>query len=167
MSTTLVHKRDSDESLGRTFTSLFQVRLLTICLGVLVMSCTTVCQDMRKPGIVSQVESVFIVGNVVNQRSLILRDSVTLTRAIAIAGGVNKRSELVKVGILRGLAKKQTPIIFDLKAIIEHRIQDPLLQPGDIVEVSDEHGQLFLPYLFRPTPPIWDPPLKPRKELTC
>jgi hypothetical protein len=167
MSTTLVMERDAGEDFGRAFTSSFQVRILMIAIAVVVVNCSAVCQDVRKPGVPSELESIFVVGNVMHQRTIIASNGVTLMHAIAVAGGVKNGSDLVRVRILRGWVKKQGPIVIDLRAIIEHRIEDPLLQPKDIVEVSDEHGQFILQYPFRRTTPIWDPPLKPREELIC
>src|SRR5437763_16101786 len=46
-------------------------------------------------------DSVFVIGNVLRPQTFILRERVTITRAIAMAGGVAKNSDLVTVRIIR------------------------------------------------------------------
>jgi SLBB domain len=110
--------------------------------------------------IVSQVELVFVIGNVPSQKSLIYREGVTLTRAIAMVGGVSKSSDLVGIRIYRNSATRPrpNPLTFNLKAVLDSRSEDPVLQPSDIIEISDESGKFGLPM----SPPLWDPLLMPR-----
>jgi len=146
----------------------FLLWVLEIGLALCLMQCATVGLEPRSSR-TSSVKPVFVVGNVRTPSSFILRDDVTLAQAIAIAGGVRKSSKMVRARIIRGLSKQQDPIILELRAIMADRIQHLLLQPGDIVEISDERGQFALPdpFRFKLTTPIWDLPLRPGESLNC
>jgi len=108
-------------------------------------------------------DSVIVVGNVSKPRGLPLSERMTVTRAIALVGGISRSSDMVTVRITRTspAGQRQDPIIVNLKAILERRAEDILLRPLDAVEVSDELGHFMLPRL---SPPTWDPPLLPRKD---
>jgi protein involved in polysaccharide export with SLBB domain len=142
-------------------------RYLKVGLLLLVMNCTTLAQEVSKSGAASQARTVFVLGNVWHQRSLSIADHLTATQAIELAGGVKERSDNVRVRILRGLpGRQETPLVFTLKSVTDHNLEDPILQPGDIVEVSNEGG--VFSFRYPPfAPPVWDPPLKPRRELIC
>lgn len=114
--------------------------------------------------VVPEADSVFVIGNVITGRSIAFNEGMTVTRAIAMAGVVVGRgSDLVTVRIHRKTSDgtRQDPIIVRLKAILDGHAENVLLQPWDIVEVSDGLGHFQVP---RMSPPTWDPPLRPRKE---
>lgn len=123
---------------------------------------------------VPEAELIFMVGNVLSQKRLVFREGVTLTRAIAMVGGAASYGDLVRVRIHRSPAAgpRPKPLIFTLKAVRDNRNEDPVLQPQDILEISDESGNfrsplrppIFLdPPLIRPT----DPPLIARTSSNC
>lgn len=90
---------------------------------------------------VLEAEEAYVVGNVVNEAEKIsLKEPVTLTQAIAMAGGVSRNAKTSKVKIQR--QKPGTPLrtelIFDLKEIAANKTPDPVLQPNDIVEVPTD-----------------------------
>jgi protein involved in polysaccharide export with SLBB domain len=103
---------------------------------------------------VAEVGVAYIVGSVVNPQPIILREPVTVTQAIAKAGGISPSAEDVKVYIYRHgpVDDDRAGIRVDLKAIRKGRAEDPLLQPYDVVEVRDRraHGR---PIRFPDTPP--------------
>lgn len=107
---------------------------------------------------VAEADAVFVIGNVIRGRSIIFSEGMTVTRAIAMVGGLVTSSDLVAVRIHRTSsgAARQDPIIANLRSILKRGTQDVLLQPWDIVEVSDELGHFQVP---RASPPSWDPPL--------
>jgi polysaccharide export outer membrane protein len=80
---------------------------------------------------------VYVVGNVVGPRAILLKDPITVTQAIAIAGGLAKDTKTEKVRIIRqepgSTTKKE--IYVDLSAIEKKRAEDIALAPNDIVDV--------------------------------
>ena len=116
---------------------------------------------------VSEADSVFVLGNVTKLRSIRFSEGMTVTRAIAMAGVVVKSSALVIIRIHR-TSTGSSPIIVNLRAVIRDRTEDVVLQPSDVLEVSDDWGHFQPPRPWYPTrdPPLpkWDPPLGPRKE---
>ena len=118
---------------------------------------------------VPEADSVFVIGNVITQ--IRFSEGMTVTRAIGMAGGVVGRGgDLVRVRIHRKTSDgiRQDPIIVRLKAILDGHAENVLLQPWDIVQVSDGPGHFQVPRMSPPTwdPPLpkWNPPLHPRKE---
>lgn len=119
--------------------------------------------------VVAEADSVFVIGNVITQ--IRFSEGMTVTRAIAMAGGVGGRDgDLVTVRIHRKTSDGtgQDPIIVRLKAILDGHAENVLLQPWDIVQVSDWLGHFQVPGMSPPSwdPPLpkWNPPLHPRRE---
>ncbi len=118
---------------------------------------------------VPEADSVFVIGNVITQRSIAFREGMTVTKTIAMAGGVIRSSALTMVRIYRNSNEgpRPAPIIINLRAMIEGRADNLLLQPRDIIAVSDGLGHFQVPRMSPPTwdPPLpkWNPPLHPRK----
>lgn len=95
---------------------------------------------------VPEADQVYIVGNVFRPSAIPLREPITVSRAIAIAGGTQPDTKSSRVRIIRQLpgnaGKKE--IIVDLGAIDKQRQEDVLLQANDIVNVPTSTGkQLF------------------------
>lgn len=90
-------------------------------------------------------DQVYVVGNVIRPASLPLREPLTVTQAIASAGGVGPEAKKEKVRISRqpraGGAKME--IVVDLNAIARKRAEDVLLEPNDIVEVPTAGINIF------------------------
>ena len=120
--------------------------------------------------IVLEADPVFVIGNVIGARSVRFSEGMTVTRAIAMAGGPIRSGGLVTVRIHRNTSEgtRQDPIIIRLKAVLNGHAENVLLQPWDTVEVSDEMGHFLVPRLSPPSwdPPLpkWNPPLPPRRE---
>lgn len=112
---------------------------------------------------VPEADSIFVIGNVWKQDALTFVPGMTVTRAIALVGGLGKNSGLVTVRIHRDSSQgpPQGPIVVNVKAIIRGSAEDVSLRPWDVVEVSDELGHFQSRKL---SPPICDPPLLPRKD---
>jgi protein involved in polysaccharide export with SLBB domain len=105
--------------------------------------------------LVAEAESAYIVGAVVQPQQIVLRRPVTLTQAIAMAGGLKKDAKVEKVRILRhprGSAER-LELFVNLNAVRKKRSEDIVLQGDDIVEVPDlsSHGPL-LPLRDVPVP---------------
>jgi polysaccharide biosynthesis/export protein len=87
---------------------------------------------------------IFVVGNVVRPSSLPLTAELTLTRAIALAGGAlpsSKNSVRILRATENGLNKE---FQVDLQSIAKGSARDMPLQAGDIVELPVSQGKQLL-----------------------
>ena len=88
--------------------------------------------------LVSEAEPVYITGSVVAPGSIMMRDQLTLSRALGMVGGTRKEAKLSEVRIYRQKGTAQQDIIkVDFEAVKKNQRPDELLQPYDVVEVSD------------------------------
>ncbi len=89
---------------------------------------------------------VYVVGNVTTPRAILLKEPITLSTAIAMAGGVTRDAKKDKVRVLRqepgSPAKKE--ILVDLGAIERKKADDFALQANDIVDVTTSTGKSLL-----------------------
>ncbi|HKO97141.1 MAG TPA: polysaccharide biosynthesis/export family protein [Pyrinomonadaceae bacterium] len=88
----------------------------------------------------------YVVGNVGSPVTIALREPVTISRAIAMAGGFKQDSKKDKVRILRQEPGSSTSkeIIVDLQAIQKKQAEDIALLPNDIVDVPLSGTKSFL-----------------------
>jgi polysaccharide biosynthesis/export protein len=100
---------------------------------------------------VPEADQIYVVGNVFMPLTIPLREPVTLTRAIAMAGGLKQDTSKDKIRVLR--QEPGTPvrkeIIVDLSAIEKKRSEDLALLPNDIIDVPTSAGKSFLRGLFQ------------------
>jgi polysaccharide biosynthesis/export protein len=93
-----------------------------------------------------EVEQIYVLGNVMRPSNFPLRQRITLSQAIALAGGTLPDSASDRVRILRqkpdGVNKEE--LVVNLKAISKRQAPDVLLQPNDIVEVPTASGRRLL-----------------------
>ena len=89
---------------------------------------------------VMEAEEAYVVGDVKEPTKVSLKETVTLTQAIAKAGGIKSEAKTSKVRIQRQEANSplKTELVFDLKEIASMKISDPILQANDIVEVPKD-----------------------------
>jgi polysaccharide export outer membrane protein len=100
---------------------------------------------------VPEADQVYIVGNVFMPLTIPLREPITLTRAIAMAGGLKQDTRKDKIRILRqevGTTIRKE-ITVDLSAIEKKRSDDLALLPNDIVDVPTSAGKSFLRSLIQ------------------
>ncbi|HEU4768634.1 MAG TPA: polysaccharide biosynthesis/export family protein [Pyrinomonadaceae bacterium] len=94
-----------------------------------------------RPGdlvLVTEAEPVYITGSVVSPGSIMLRDGLTLSRALGMAGGTRKEAKLSEVVIYRQKAGGLQDVLkVDFEAVKKNRQPDIFLQPYDVIEVSD------------------------------
>ena len=100
---------------------------------------------------VPEADQVYVVGNVFMPITIPLREPVTLTRAIAMAGGLKQDTRKDKIRVLR--QEPGTPvrkeITVDLSAIEKKHSEDLALLPNDIIDVPTSAGKSFLRGLFQ------------------
>lgn len=95
---------------------------------------------------VPEANLVYVVGNVYTPQTIPLKEPITLSRAVAMAGGVKQDSKKDKVRIVRQEPGSGTSreIVVDLSAIEKKRAQDIALMPNDIVDVPTSGRKTFL-----------------------
>jgi polysaccharide export outer membrane protein len=91
-----------------------------------------------------EAEQVFVVGNVVRPMAIPLKETTTITQAIATAGGTMPDTKSDRVRIVRQTSAGKKEIFVDLKAIASRRAEDVALQANDIVEVPTSGAKRFL-----------------------
>ena len=95
---------------------------------------------------IPEADQVYVIGNVFTPKSLPLKEPMTVSRAIAMAGGPLQDAKTSHIKILRqepgGIAR--TEIYVDLSAIAKKRADDLALQPNDIIEVPTSAGKSVL-----------------------
>ena len=95
-----------------------------------------------RPGdyvLVTEAEPVYITGAVLSPGGVYLRDQLMLSRALAMVGGPRKEAKLSDVRVYRQVpgSANQEVIHVDLGAIKKNQKPDFLLQPYDVIEVSE------------------------------
>ena len=86
-------------------------------------------------------DQVFVLGNVRTPSTLPLKESITVSQAIAMAGGTLPDTKRERVRIVRQVpGGTKTEIFVDLKAIDKRQAQDVALQANDIVDVPKASG---------------------------
>lgn len=85
-----------------------------------------------------EAKEAYVVGNVLRPGPVLLKDdNLTVTRAVAMAGGLMPDTKKEKVRVIRvdanGGNRQEIPV--DLAAIDKHKAEDIALRPNDIVDV--------------------------------
>ena len=95
---------------------------------------------------IPEANQVYVVGNVFTPLSIPLKEPLTLSRAIAMAGGVRQDTKKDKIRVVRQEpnSSTRTEIIVDLSAIEKKRAEDLPLLPNDIVDVPTSAGKSLL-----------------------
>ena len=93
-----------------------------------------------RPGdivLVNEGEPVFVTGAVIQPRELVIKDQLTLGRAIAMCGGAQRLAKTSEVHIYRKKEGKigSEDLKFDYDAIKKSKQADVLLQAYDIIDV--------------------------------
>ena len=92
-----------------------------------------------------EADQVYIVGNVYTPMTIPLREPITLSRAVAMAGGAKQDTKKDKIRIVRqqpGSTTKEE-LIVDLSAIEKKKAEDLSLMPNDIIDVPTSGAKSF------------------------
>src|SRR5687768_401897 len=89
---------------------------------------------------VTEAPPVFVAGDVISPRRMNLTPDLTLSRAVATAGGASRSYKGQKARIHRR-GSAAGPLEYDLGDILGKKIEDPKLQPYDVVEVDQKGVQ--------------------------
>ena len=95
-----------------------------------------------RPGdliLVTESEPVYITGSVVAPGGIMMRDQLTLSRALAMVGGTRSEANLSEIRIYRQQAGSdhQETIKVDYAAIKKNKAPDVFLKPYDVIDVSE------------------------------
>ena len=95
---------------------------------------------------IAAADQVYVIGNVVHPTAIALTEPMTISRAIAMAGGTSLDTKKNSIHIIR-----QTPgttdkneIVVDLDAINRHKAEDVVLVANDIIDVPASGGKRLL-----------------------
>lgn len=94
---------------------------------------------------IPEADQAYVVGNVVKPQAVTLKEPVTVSRAIAMAGGYLRATKMSGIKIIRqveGSTVKQS-IPVNLTAINKQSAEDILLLPNDVVEVPTDEGKIL------------------------
>ena len=99
---------------------------------------------------IAEADQIFVVGNVLRPSSLVLREPMNVTRAIAMSGGLMPDTKKDKIRVIRQIpgSATKTEILVDLKAIEKKQAPDIALQPNDIVDVPTDGTKRTLRTFF-------------------
>jgi polysaccharide export outer membrane protein len=95
---------------------------------------------------IPKADEVYVIGNVVRPTSIALNEPMTVSRAIAMAGGTaidTKKTEIHIIRQIPGTTDKKE-ILIDLDAINKHKAEDVVLAANDIIDVPASGGKRFL-----------------------
>ncbi|MDX6577444.1 MAG: polysaccharide biosynthesis/export protein [Blastocatellia bacterium] len=92
---------------------------------------------------IPEAEQVYVVGNVYSPKSLALKEPISVSRAIAMAGGPLRDSKTDHIHIIRQVpgAGGKSELYVNLRSIARKEAEDVMLQPNDIVEVQESTGK--------------------------
>jgi polysaccharide export outer membrane protein len=95
---------------------------------------------------IPEAEQVYVIGNVYAPKSLPLKETLTVSRAIAMAGGPLRDSKTDKIHIVRRTpgGTEQSELFVSLTAIAHKKEADLVLQANDIVEVPESTGKSLI-----------------------
>lgn len=105
---------------------------------------------------------VFVGGNVRAPQALNVKDSVTLSQAIAMAGGLSPDAKPERIKIRRQLtgSVNRAEIIVNLKDIQSQKRDDEILQANDIIEVPGPKPNVFRDFFKMVIPSIAQLPIR-------
>ena len=99
---------------------------------------------------IPEADQAYVIGNVFKPPAVLLKDPVTVSQAVAMAGGTLRATRMSGVRIVRPVKGGTTKdvIMVDLTAINKQRAQDILLEPNDVVEVPTDEGKILRGKIF-------------------
>ncbi|MBC7900403.1 MAG: polysaccharide biosynthesis/export family protein [Saprospiraceae bacterium] len=103
---------------------------------------------MRPGDIVSVMDAdvVYVYGNVNKQGQVIIKEPITLTQALASSEGLKPATKKDNIRIIRQKpgSLERDEFIYNLNDIAKRKVDDPFLQPNDIVAVSEDRTKSIL-----------------------
>lgn len=86
---------------------------------------------------VPDADTIYVTGNVNKPGSFNTQVPVTLTQALALAGGMSPEAQRSQISLYRvkpGEAER-TELVYDLSALEKRKVKDPIILPNDVIYV--------------------------------
>lgn len=95
---------------------------------------------------IPEADQVYVVGNVYHPQTLPMKGPITVSQAVAMAGGPLRDSKTDRIHIIRQVpgAGGQSELYVSLKDIASKKAEDVQLRPNDVVEVSESTSKSLL-----------------------
>lgn len=92
---------------------------------------------------VPEADVIYVTGNVNKPGAFNTKAPVTLTQALALAGGITATAQRKQISIFRAKAGSadRSEIIVDIGQIEKRKEKDPLLMPNDVVYIRDSQAK--------------------------
>lgn len=86
---------------------------------------------------IPEADQIFVTGSVVKPGAYALTNKVTLTQAVALAGGINMEGAKNRIRLVRPVpgTEKRKETVYNLDDILKRKVEDVALLPNDIIEV--------------------------------
>ena len=112
-------------------------QLITIKIAELLAGKQESNPQILSGDVVTVLESqpVYVIGGVVTPKQIATRSALTVSRAVASAGGLTKDADPTRVTIFRRAGRETAIIEVDLEKIKAGQAEDPVLQSFDVIEV--------------------------------
>jgi polysaccharide biosynthesis/export protein len=106
---------------------------------------------MRPGDIVRVLESdeVYVIGNVFKPQAVVMKEGLTVSQAIAAAGGTLAATKKDKIEIRRQINGVKETVIVDLDKINKKQLDDILLLPNDIIDIPTSASKQLLTKIFQ------------------
>lgn len=116
--------------------------LLMLILAAVLFIAGTVTVWAQQPAKDEPPPAVYVVGYVIKPQAIPFNPNLTVSQAVAMAGGVTPDGGMERIRVTQHLTdNKRREIVVDLKAIAKRRAEDILLQPYDIVDVPSKESR--------------------------
>ena len=103
---------------------------------------------MRPGDIVSVLDAdfVYVYGHVKKPGQVVIKEPITLTQALATAEGLEPAAKKDTIRVLRQKpgTLDRDEFVYNLKDIETRKVQDPFLEPNDVVAVSEDRAKSII-----------------------
>lgn len=121
------------------------VELVTIQLADLLTGRPEYNQPLVNGDLISvpEADTIYVTGNVVKPGSFTPRENVTLSQAIALAGGLTPTAQASNISVFRGIpgATARQELVFKLRDIETRKVADPVLLANDVVYIRGSESR--------------------------
>lgn len=121
------------------------VELVTIQLADLLTGRPEYNQPLVNGDLISmpEADTIYVTGNVTKPGSFTPRERVTLSQAIALAGGLTPTAQKSNISVFRGIpgSTERQELVFKLRDIETRKVTDPVLMANDVVYIRGSESR--------------------------